>query len=273
MKPALKIIIWGFLFAAAYGFGQNYKMVYAFDMKYNPQHEGIREYMALLQQGQESEFLNQKYVTIDSLNRQNPKQKQYITPRYADIVKNTAEPQTSLFYKALDGFIYEFPKTIDLQWQIHQEKKEILSYQCQRATVDYGGRHWEAWFSDEIPIHSGPYIFRGLPGLILAIADQEGYFKYQLISIEQQPEIRWVEPQAVMDGQLDRLNEDHWHRIIQSYYENPLANYKLNQWKLYKSDGTTYQEQDYRALADQIRQELKRKNNPIEKEYQLTTAD
>lgn len=267
MKIILRFI--GLFCFIIYGFGQNYKMVYSFEMKYNSKHEGIREYMVLLQKGQESEFLNQKYYVIDSINRQNPKQKQYITPRYSDIVKNSSELRKSLFYKHLDGFIYEYPKFVQLKWNIHKEKKDILGYHCQRATVDYGGRHWEAWFSNEIPIQSGPYVFRGLPGLILEIKDTEEYFKYQMISIEKQHEIKWVEPSAVMDGKLERLKEDRWLAIVQSYYNNPIANYKLHNWKMYKQDGSEFTEQDYKEMGRQIQNELKRKNNPIEKEYQL----
>ncbi|AZZ59664.1 GLPGLI family protein [Riemerella anatipestifer] len=267
MKIILRFI--GLFCFIIYGFGQNYKMVYSFEMKYNSKHEGIREYMVLLQKGQESEFLNQKYYVIDSINRQNPKQKQYITPRYSDIVKNSSELGKSLFYKHLDGFIYEYPKFVQLKWNIHKEKKDILGYHCQRATVDYGGRHWEAWFSNEIPIQSGPYVFRGLPGFILEIKDIEEYFKYQMISIEKQHEIKWVEPSAVMDGKIERLKEDRWLAIVQSYYNNPIANYKLHNWKMYKQDGSEFTEQDYKEMGRQIQNELKRKNNPIEKEYQL----
>lgn len=33
----------------------------------------------------------------------------------------------------------------------------------QKATCDFAGRKWIAWFTTEIPIQDGPYKFYGLP--------------------------------------------------------------------------------------------------------------
>ena len=34
-----------------------------------------------------------------------------------------------------------------LKWEIKNEKRKIGNLDCQKAEVDYGGRHWIAWFS------------------------------------------------------------------------------------------------------------------------------
>lgn len=62
--------------------------------------------------------------------------------------------------------------TPEMQWKILPEKEKIGEYNVQKATTDFGGRIWFAWFTTEIPIQDGPYKFSGLPGLILKMEDQ-----------------------------------------------------------------------------------------------------
>ncbi|MCL1654208.1 GLPGLI family protein [Elizabethkingia miricola] len=69
-------------------------------------------------------------------------------------------------------------------WHITNEKGKILSYPVQKATTDFGGRKWTAWFSTSLPFSDGPYKFSGLPGLILKITDSSNSHNYELVSIE-----------------------------------------------------------------------------------------
>ena len=69
-------------------------------------------------------------------------------------------------------------------WHITNEKSEILSYPVQKATTEFGGRKWTAWFSTSFPFSDGPYKFYGLPGLILKISDSMNGHNYELIGIE-----------------------------------------------------------------------------------------
>lgn len=56
-------------------------------------------------------------------------------------------------------------------WTTTNESKEILGYECFKATTDYRGRRWTAWFTPEIPVLEGPWKLCGLPGLILEAYD------------------------------------------------------------------------------------------------------
>lgn len=57
-------------------------------------------------------------------------------------------------------------------WQIKAEKQKIGEFEAQKATTYFQGRKWTAWFVTEIPIQDGPYKFRGLPGLIVKVYDE-----------------------------------------------------------------------------------------------------
>ncbi len=64
------------------------------------------------------------------------------------------------------------------EWEISDETKEILGYQCFKATTDYRGRRWTAWFAPEIPVQDGPWKLCGLPGLILEAIDNHREFHF-----------------------------------------------------------------------------------------------
>lgn len=82
-------------------------------------------------------------------------------------------------------FNYEYELEIPkLEWKIEQEINEILGYNVQKATVAYGGRNWIAWFTPEIPIQYGPYVFNGLPGLIVKLHDDKNNFTFLLNAID-----------------------------------------------------------------------------------------
>lgn len=68
-------------------------------------------------------------------------------------------------------------------WKISNKTKEILGYPCLMASINYKGRKYTAYFTDEISNQSGPYIFYGLPGLILKITDSENLFVWEATSI------------------------------------------------------------------------------------------
>ena len=69
---------------------------------------------------------------------------------------------------------YKYTEPIpEFDWIITDETENIMGYECVKATTDWRGRKWNAWFSD-IPINGGPWKFQGLPGLILKVEDSEG---------------------------------------------------------------------------------------------------
>ncbi|MDH6254038.1 GLPGLI family protein [Chryseobacterium sp. H1D6B] len=88
-------------------------------------------------------------------------------------------------YKELLRNRFSFPLEEKLKWEIIEgETKTIESYICKKATIKYKNRNYIAWFTTDIPIPDGPYVFKGLPGLIMEIYDSHDYFKFSLISLK-----------------------------------------------------------------------------------------
>lgn len=72
----------------------------------------------------------------------------------------------------------------NLEWKILPEKQKIGNLEAQKATTNFAGRKWIAWFSTEIPIQDGPYKFHGLPGLIVKLEDETKSHKFELKGVK-----------------------------------------------------------------------------------------
>lgn len=76
----------------------------------------------------------------------------------------------------------------DTAWSIHpQERKRLGSYECRKATGEFGGRMYEVWFTLDIPVSTGPYKLGGLPGLILEARTLDNKVQFLFSSIEISP--------------------------------------------------------------------------------------
>ena len=71
-----------------------------------------------------------------------------------------------------DHYVYE-ENIPTFNWTYSDETDEICGYKCSKATTEFRGRKWIAWYSEEIPVDNGPLKFGGLPGLILKIEDTD----------------------------------------------------------------------------------------------------
>jgi GLPGLI family protein len=69
-------------------------------------------------------------------------------------------------------------------WEITGDTATIFNYLCQKATVRFRGRNYEAWFTPEIPINDGPWKFFGLPGLIVKVTDTEDLINFECIGLQ-----------------------------------------------------------------------------------------
>lgn len=147
-----------------------------------------------------------------------------------------------------------------LNWQLFSETKMISEIKCQKAEVDYGGRHWIAWFSKEIQTPEGPYIFNGLPGLIVELYDSTEDYLFKLVKIKKSSHNNLF---AMKGGK-----EIIWEELIkiqQSYYKDPFSFTKTQSIKVMTDDGSGgLKKVDLREGTISIQNNLKEFNNVIE---------
>ena len=84
------------------------------------------------------------------------------------------------------------------EWTILNETMQWNTFKLQKATTEFGGRKWIAWFAPDIPISDGPYKFNGLPGLIVNIKDENEHYSFRVKSISKAPENSYVETYKTM---------------------------------------------------------------------------
>ena len=64
-------------------------------------------------------------------------------------------------------------------WVITDETDIILGFPCIKATTNFRGREWIAFFTPDIPVQEGPWKLYGLPGLILKPYDSKRHYFYE----------------------------------------------------------------------------------------------
>lgn len=64
------------------------------------------------------------------------------------------------------------------------EDSTINGIACHKATCRYAGRNYVAWYADSISMPYGPYVFGGLPGLIVEIYDEKRNWRYVCKGVE-----------------------------------------------------------------------------------------
>ncbi|MDR0659943.1 MAG: GLPGLI family protein [Prevotellaceae bacterium] len=153
---------------------------------------------------------------------------------------------------------YEYTEPLNIgKWKVHNDKKVIGSYTCQLAEIEYGGREWLAYFTDEIPISDGPYKFNGLPGLILAVTDSESFFKFEFIGLKKNSSFDLNILFAV--GNKYEVSKKEFFRIREDFLTNPIP--------YMEQEGAVFDNANKKKVKEMYAQRKKRNNNPIELKY------
>lgn len=147
-----------------------------------------------------------------------PPNKDMITDR---IVKNLSD-KTLQHITVLFSTRYTVSQTVAHNWTILPEVSTLLNHKVQKATTNFGGRKWTAWFTSEIPISDGPYKFFGLPGLIMKIEDSQQNHVITLVGVKKLFNI-FVYPELKNYSTEISTNYDTFKKTLQNYRKDPVA--------------------------------------------------
>ncbi|MAP79827.1 MAG: GLPGLI family protein [Aequorivita sp.] len=205
---------------------ENYKAIYR--LTYQPskiENTQKQEDMLLFIDSKHTKFLSLGKHKKDSLLRN----KTNTNSNFSSVLRNLPKTEfdyiiinelgnSKIVYKQKvlkDNFSYE--ENPKLKWQISNENKIVADYQCKKATTEYAGREYSAWFTSKIPISSGPYKFGGLPGLIVEISDKQNEYHFKLIGFK-----KTKEPVAFYNSTNTILTDkDTFTKVLKEYEENP----------------------------------------------------
>lgn len=214
----------------------------------------IKETASAIEQG----LRNQKMGMGPAINQFNPNglpSTRYKTNFREFIYKNHSNYDVTTFEK-ISNTLYSFEEPKGLfSWKITPEMKTIAGFSCQRATTAFGGRQWEAWFTREVSIPEGPYKFYGLPGLIVAVADTRGNYKFTLIKLANSPTPLLISPphNAVKVSKMDFLTAKSTFKRSQLERLNAAEPSKM------------LPPEQLQRMRSQDQDRLRRENNPLER--------
>lgn len=145
--------------------------------------------------------------------------------QYDVIYKN--HPQKGILTHAsrifTSKYLYQEPLETPA-WQIFPESKTIAGYKCQKASTQFRGRTWIAWFTSDIPAPDGPWKLCGLPGLILEAADAENQFEFNCIAINR---IEGGTPVRIPTANYLKCSRQEYIKLLTIYENNPNDYMKL----------------------------------------------
>lgn len=103
--------------------------------------------------------------------------------QFTEIQVKSYDSPYYLSLKKIDKEYYWLPDTVVFRWKPINEFKIIDDYTCQKAVGTFNGSEVVAWFTEQVPIPSGPGSLSGLPGLILEYYNPLSKVFYKAISI------------------------------------------------------------------------------------------
>lgn len=169
-------------------------------------------------------------------------------------------------------------------WKILSNKEQIGEYNVQKATTEFGGRTWIAWFTTDIPFQDGPYKFCGLPGLIVKIEDKTGSHIMTLVGnkINQENSDDNFDVSSLLKGNIIEVNKDKFLKAQKDYYNDPAKSLKQlmsNNMTTINADGNRTQTKVimkgadgkeinmndvFKKIEESAKKSVKKNNNPIE---------
>ncbi|MBV6880112.1 GLPGLI family protein [Epilithonimonas ginsengisoli] len=177
------------------------------------------------------------------------------------VKKNLAQKRIEKVITYL-GTDYLLPVEEILNWKISSEQKVIGNYRSQKAETTYGGRTWIAWFTTELPFSDGPYIFNGLPGLIVSLQDSNNDYSFTLIEVQKGNNIFDARTKTV------KIDWKKYEILARSYFNDPYDILSKG-WKTVTFTDPKGNTVDNSIKVKEMQNYILKENNPIELDHKI----
>lgn len=140
-----------------------------------------------------------------------------------EIIRPIRGNKADLKYRLSISAFFVYPDSVpSLEWNFSDEETDsIMGYDCRKATVEFAGRNYTAWFTPEIPLPFGPYKFGGLPGLILKLEDDERQFVWEAVGFER--DNAPIMEYTYQDGNDKRCTASDVEKTLIRYFKSPVG--------------------------------------------------
>lgn len=187
----------------------------------------VKEFMFLEVSGNDTSsfFSQRKYQSDSTIMAPANKGKMIMPPMDLTVLYTIEKKGGKVFYKTLGNSAQMRIKVNDerkLDWKILNDKQKILNYNTQKASLNFAGRAWNAWFTQAIPLQDGPYKFHGLPGLIVKIEDATKSHIFELVGISNLPD-DYAYPERYQFTKEVEFNRSEYQKYYTKYRKDPAA--------------------------------------------------
>lgn len=267
-----KILLFLILLSTNFSTAQTHRFFYALNFLNNTSsNEFQREIVVLDVNPNNIKFYANEYLVTDSLNLASDfKSVKMAHPVFKNIIKKSLNSENFENFEFIQAKYYVYETDDKMKWKILPAKDKLGIYNIQKAETDFGGRHWIAWFTTDIPLLFGPYKFGGLPGLILKIADSKNEYSFSLISSKSYPKEQSTEkfvenfwfyenhiPLKISEKQMRKLKIDNFldpYRSIRSNEEDDT----------FVDENGKPMKPDVRKMTEAFQINILNDNNPVE---------
>ncbi len=217
-------------------------------------------------------FYEYNYLRSDSINKATGRYDHQYGGWFPSL-KRERNSNKNQNYELIGHDMFSFPSEDKISWNLTNETKKIGENMLQKATANFGGRSWVAWFNKEVNISEGPYKFRGLPGLIFRLEDSGSNFIFTLIKNNNLKEtydtFGFVE--TYYGTKPLEVSEKVRNRKKMDFYNDPLQDmrkdFKENmQGEMFVMGTKITKAEQFNDLTKKLQEMLRKSNNPIERD-------
>ena len=262
----LLLLLFPFLLSA-----QTHRFIYEFQYKIDSLAEEFsKDNMILDVNPDEVKFYPHIYAEKDSINKVQ-KTRSYIWEEVLPALTRKRNTNENTSFVLLNDF-FKIETKDEMTWKLSSETKNVGNYKLQKATTNFGGRNWTAWFNSEVNLNEGPYKFRGLPGLVFEISDDKNNFKFSLIKSYQLKEtydtrdiletFAGDKPILVSEKMLLKKQLELFNDPLQDFKEDFKSG--SGDTKYYVMGTQVKSIEQFKDLTLQTQERMRKENNPIE---------
>jgi len=133
------------------------------------------------------------------------------------ILRNIATNVFTIIDK-LGSDVYRYVDSMPrLKWKILPDSSILSGYSCRKALTSFRGRSYEAWFTAEISIPVGPFLFGGLPGLIIKVHEVKDNFNFTL---EVLTNLNEKKPISIVQQKSKAVSRSQYRKVLKSMYSD-----------------------------------------------------
>lgn len=261
------LLLW---ISSGYFYAQNYQITY--DVKFRPikgNNTFVKENMILKIVKDQSLFYSQNKAAIDSLVEQNNFKAASSTesPLLRLKVSKSLSKNSNTVGVTFNQFQYWYNEK-NLQYKGLKKHENYKNYSTHEAYTDFGQRKWHILYTTDIPINDGPYIFSGLPGLVLKAESEDGDYIFEMTTLKK------VENISSPEFHKENIKKEKLSKNINDFIEDP-ASHRINFGNDF-GDSFTYEfkgakDQNYKATNERIKELIQKFDNYPDKNLPIIT--